>query len=222
MVLPIAFAPAMLPPRAGPAERALQRRLGARRRRQGRARHVVDDLRVDVRRRCGTRVSRGRSALPRDPLALPSLDALSRRSLRRLDLSLADATSPPSCRPSSSALRRCSGRPSACTDRACAGGGCSPRPGRPLTIDAGHGDVRLLVDRDVDPGRDVEDHRVRVAEREHDLLALQLRAVADADDVEVLAEAFGDAAAPRWRRGCARGRGTCRARGSSRSVRACS
>jgi hypothetical protein len=45
----------------------------------------------------------------------------------------------------------------------------------------------------VDPGRDVEDDRVRVAEREDDLLALELRAVADADDVELALEAVGDA-----------------------------
>ena len=62
-----------------------------------------------------------------------------------------------------------------------------------LPIHAGHGDVRLLVDGDVDPGRDVEDHRVRIAKREMHLLALQLRAVADADDVELLLEAVGDA-----------------------------
>src|SRR5262249_40842459 len=35
-----------------------------------------------------------------------------------------------------------------------------------LSIDARHGDVRLLLDRDIDPGRDVENHRVRIAERE--------------------------------------------------------
>src|SRR5580765_9046675 len=40
-----------------------------------------------------------------------------------------------------------------------------------LAVDAGHGDVRLLVDRHVDPGGDVEHDRVRVAEREDDLLA---------------------------------------------------
>src|SRR4029450_9433228 len=39
-----------------------------------------------------------------------------------------------------------------------------------LAVDAGDGHVRLLVDRDVDPGGDVEHDRVRVAEREHDLL----------------------------------------------------
>src|SRR5262249_47002994 len=62
-----------------------------------------------------------------------------------------------------------------------------------LTIDAGHRDVRLLVDRDVDPLRDVEHDRVRVAEREHHLLALQLGAIADADDVELALEACGHA-----------------------------
>src|SRR6476620_5576940 len=62
-----------------------------------------------------------------------------------------------------------------------------------LPIHPGHGDVRLLVDDDVDPLRDVEYDRVRVAEREDHLLALQLGAVADADDVELLLVAFGDA-----------------------------
>src|SRR5262249_4164126 len=62
-----------------------------------------------------------------------------------------------------------------------------------LPIHPGHRDVRLLVDRDVESLRDVEHDRMRVAEREDDLLALQLGAVADADDVELLLEAFGDA-----------------------------
>jgi hypothetical protein len=53
--------------------------------------------------------------------------------------------------------------------------------------------VRLLVDDDVDPLRDVEHRRMRVAEREDDLLALELRAVADADDVELALEAVDDA-----------------------------
>ena len=65
------------------------------------------------------------------------------------------------------------------------------------------------------PRRDVEDDRVRVAEREDHLLALDLRAVADADDVELLLEAVGDARAPRWRSGCAPGRGTLPSAGSS-------
>ena len=43
------------------------------------------------------------------------------------------------------------------------------------------------------PGRDVEHHRVRVAEREDHLLALHLGAVADADDVELALEAVGHA-----------------------------
>src|SRR4051794_32270959 len=41
-----------------------------------------------------------------------------------------------------------------------------------LTIDPGHGHVRLLVDRDVDARRYVEHDGMRVAEREVDLLAL--------------------------------------------------
>src|SRR5215472_8779057 len=62
-----------------------------------------------------------------------------------------------------------------------------------LPIDAGHRHMRLLVDCDVDSRRDVEDHRMRIAEREVHLLALHFRAVANADDVEILAEPFGDA-----------------------------
>src|SRR6185369_3517433 len=46
---------------------------------------------------------------------------------------------------------------------------------------------------DVDARRDVEDDGVRVAQGENHLLALELRAVADADDVELFLEAFGDA-----------------------------
>src|SRR5581483_3009691 len=62
-----------------------------------------------------------------------------------------------------------------------------------LSIHAGDGDVRLLLDRDVDPGRDLEHDRMRVPEREHHLLPLHLRAVPDADDVELLLVAFGHA-----------------------------
>src|SRR4051812_22516641 len=62
-----------------------------------------------------------------------------------------------------------------------------------LAVYAGYRNVRLLVDRDVDARRNIEHHRVRVAEREDHLLALQLRAVADADDVELAFEAVGDA-----------------------------
>src|SRR5262245_59712599 len=62
-----------------------------------------------------------------------------------------------------------------------------------LSIDAGHDNVRLLVDGDIYPGRDVEDHRVRIAEREVHLLALELGAVTDTDDVELLLEPLGHA-----------------------------
>src|SRR5258706_168149 len=61
-----------------------------------------------------------------------------------------------------------------------------------LTIDARDRDVRLLLDRDVDPRRDVEDDCVRIAEREDDLLAFDLGAVADADDIELFLEPVGD------------------------------
>src|SRR5262245_34149304 len=62
-----------------------------------------------------------------------------------------------------------------------------------LPVDAGHRDVRLLVDRDIDPVRDVEHDRMRVAERKLHLLPFELGAISDADDVELLLEAFGHA-----------------------------
>src|SRR5437762_49450 len=49
-----------------------------------------------------------------------------------------------------------------------------------LTVDAGHGDVRLLLNRDVNPDWDVKHDRMRVTQRENDLLPFHLRAVADA------------------------------------------
>src|SRR5262249_23120566 len=62
-----------------------------------------------------------------------------------------------------------------------------------LPVDPGDGDARLLVHGDLDAFGDAILDRVREAEREHDLVALDLRAIADADDVEVLAEALGHA-----------------------------
>src|SRR5687767_7616611 len=60
-----------------------------------------------------------------------------------------------------------------------------------LAIDAGDGDVAGLgFDGDVDPFRNRELHRMRVAELEHHLAALDLGAVTDADDVELALEAF--------------------------------
>src|SRR5262249_34629176 len=58
-----------------------------------------------------------------------------------------------------------------------------------LPVGAGDGDPVALVDLDLDPFGDVVDHRVRVAESELHEGALDLGAVADADDVELLAEA---------------------------------
>src|SRR5688572_11858038 len=63
-----------------------------------------------------------------------------------------------------------------------------------LPVDAGDGQaVRLRVHRDLDPFRDREDHGVRVAEREHDLVAFDRGLEADPHDVELLAEARRDA-----------------------------
>src|SRR5687768_916934 len=62
-----------------------------------------------------------------------------------------------------------------------------------LTIHTRDGDMRLFLDGDVDTGGDVENYRMRIAEGEMHLLALELGAVADADDVELLLEAVGDA-----------------------------
>ncbi len=55
------------------------------------------------------------------------------------------------------------------------------------------GQVRLLFHGDRDPFRNRKLDRVRVAERQHYILALYFSAVADADDVEILLEAGGDA-----------------------------
>src|SRR6187431_973400 len=55
-----------------------------------------------------------------------------------------------------------------------------------LPVDPGHRHVRLLLDGDIDTRWDVEDHRMGIPEREDHLLALDLRAVSDADDVELL------------------------------------
>src|SRR5207249_3163507 len=62
-----------------------------------------------------------------------------------------------------------------------------------LPIDAGHRDVRLLLDGDVDPLGNVEHHRMRVTQRKDDLLALHLGTVPDADDVELALEPFCNA-----------------------------
>src|SRR5262245_40100902 len=64
-----------------------------------------------------------------------------------------------------------------------------------LAVDARHGHaVGLGVHRDLDPARDRVHHGMRVAQREHDLRALDVGLVADTDDVQLLAEPLGDAA----------------------------
>src|SRR4029453_7234118 len=62
-----------------------------------------------------------------------------------------------------------------------------------LAINSGYRDVGLLVHRDINARRNVQDDGVRVAQRKHHLLAFQLRTIADAHDVELFLEAFGDA-----------------------------
>src|SRR5215831_19064264 len=57
-----------------------------------------------------------------------------------------------------------------------------------LAIDARYGDVRLLVDRDVDTRGHVEHDGVRVAQGENHLFALYFRAITDANDVEIFPE----------------------------------
>jgi hypothetical protein len=58
-----------------------------------------------------------------------------------------------------------------------------------LLVVAAHDDARRLRDLERDPGRRLELHRVGEAECELDRVrALRLRAVADADDVELLDE----------------------------------
>src|SRR5262245_46388283 len=62
-----------------------------------------------------------------------------------------------------------------------------------LSIDAGHRDMRLLFDRHVDAGWDVEHNSMRIPQGEDHLFPLHLRAVPDADDIELFLEAVGDA-----------------------------
>src|SRR6185436_1389318 len=63
-----------------------------------------------------------------------------------------------------------------------------------LLVDAGDRDVAgLRVDRDLDSFRNREADGMRVPELEHDLAALDLGAVADADDVELALEALAHA-----------------------------
>src|SRR4051812_12283448 len=62
-----------------------------------------------------------------------------------------------------------------------------------LAVDARHRDVGVLVHRDLDPLGNRVAHGVGVAQRHHQVLALDRRLEADADDVELLAEAGADA-----------------------------
>src|SRR5580765_7545476 len=59
-----------------------------------------------------------------------------------------------------------------------------------LAVDPADGQLRLLIDRDLDPVRDREVDRVRVPEGEAHGLSRGLSAVADPLDLEVLTEAL--------------------------------
>ena len=62
-----------------------------------------------------------------------------------------------------------------------------------LLVDPADDDLGRLRDLELDPLRRLDRDRVRVAERHLEVLAFQLRAVADALDLEPLLEAVGDA-----------------------------
>src|SRR3954447_11898310 len=204
------------------AERALQRRLRARRRRDCRPAHVVDHLRVDMRDASEHAETRPLGS-PADALALPQRDpntaVLSRSYLHRQSQSpirsianaLDNRQSPMIFNRQSAigSLQLLGSRlprlllqhfPGVADALLLVGIRLAERAniGRDLThqlpVDPRDGYVRLLVDRHVDPGRDVEHHGMRVAECEVHLLAPDLGAVPDTDDIEIFTKALGDAA----------------------------
>src|SRR5215469_1722611 len=59
-------------------------------------------------------------------------------------------------------------------------------------VRAAHGHARLLLHRDLNPLRDRKLNRMRITQREYDVLALHFRAIADADDIQFPLEPLGD------------------------------
>ena len=59
-----------------------------------------------------------------------------------------------------------------------------------MAIDTGDGQLRLLIDRDADAGGNRVLDRMRIPQREDDRVFPLLRAIADADDLQILREAF--------------------------------
>ena len=172
IALPIASAPLTLPPRTSLANAPFSVRLDGRGRHERLAAQVVDDLRVDVRHAAEHARGAAAPSCPRSACAAAAESARGGRSFVLIFMSI----SPRSCRPSSSALRRCTGRPSACRDPACAAAGCSPPPGptscrsTPVTVMC----VCLSIATSMPVGMS-NTTGVRVAEREDHLLALELR-----------------------------------------------
>ena len=179
MVLPIAFAPSTLPPFAFFASAPLT--VGSTRRRRGdrAAGHVVHDLHVHVRDAAEHRQPRPRFAALH-ALADPVLDPVAAILFVLIRIFDSSSPNPGSGRRPGRGTSTCSGLPDLLLQHftGVAHALLLVRIGLAhaadvrrhladqLAIDAGHGDVRLLVDGDVDPARDVEHHRVRVAERE--------------------------------------------------------
>ena len=98
------------------------------------------------------------------PSALSKAGAATPRSWRRRP-----------CRPSSSAARRSCECLFACTDRADAGCEYLRPPGRPGRVRAADRHVRLLFDRDLNSLGNRELNRMRIAQRQNDDLAFELR-----------------------------------------------
>ena len=60
-------------------------------------------------------------------------------------------------------------------------------------VRAAYHHMRLLLDADLNSLRYREFHRVRESQRENQILALNFRAVSDADDIEIFLESVSDA-----------------------------
>src|SRR4051794_29421352 len=97
------------------------------------------------------------------------------------------------CRPSGPRTRPRSGCPCPCRAPAGASCGCWRRSRRRAARDPLHDDARRLRDLELDAVRRLDRDRVRVAEGELEVAALELGAIADALDLQALLEARGDA-----------------------------
>ena len=97
------------------------------------------------------------------------------------------------CQPCGGRVRRYSECPCPCRAPADGACGCWRRPGRPVPCRCPGRCTRGPSTAKVMPSGGAHDHRVRKAERQLQVRALELSAVADALDFERLGEAGGDA-----------------------------